>query len=142
MNLIDANVLIYAVNESDPQHRSARRWLDGALSDREAVGFAWAVLVAFVRLSTKVGLFPNPLPARDALDRVREWLDQPQSVIVEPTSRHLHVLSGLVGETGTGGNLVSDAHLAALAVEHDATLISYDRDFARFPGLRWGRPPA
>lgn len=140
MKLVDANVLLYAVNASDPRHHDARGWLDGALIGREAVGFAWAVLLAFVRLSTKVGLFPSPLPTNDALTQVREWLAQPASVLVDPTSRHLDVLAGLLVETGSGGNLVTDAHLAALAVEHDATVVSYDSDFGRFRGLTW-QPP-
>ncbi len=91
-------------------------------------------------MSTKVGLFPSPLATADALRQVREWLAQPPSVLIEPTSRHLGVLAGLLTETGTGGNLVADAHLAALAVEHDATVVSYDSDFGRFRGLTW-QPP-
>ncbi len=140
MNLVDANVLLYAVNEADPKHEESREWLDGALGEGEAVGFAWTVLLAFLRLSTKVSLFPNPLPVRDALARVSEWIEQPPSVIVEPTPRHLALVSGLLAETGTGANLVADAHLAALALEHDANVITYDTDFARFNGVRWRAP--
>ena len=140
MKLVDANVLLYAVNASEPRHDEARDWLDGALAGRETVGFAWAVLLAFVRLSTKVGLFPSPLPTSDALRQVREWLAQPPSLLVDPTSRHLGVLAGLLTETGTGGNLVTDAHLAALAVEHGGTVVTYDSDFGRFRGLTW-QPP-
>ncbi len=88
----------------------------------------------------KVGLFPSPLGTNDALTQVREWLAQPPSVLIEPTSRHLGVLAGLLTETGIGGNLVTDADLAALAVEHDATVVTYDSDFGRFRGLTW-RPP-
>ncbi|MGH9280406.1 MAG: type II toxin-antitoxin system VapC family toxin [Acidimicrobiales bacterium] len=141
MNIVDANVLLYAVNEADPKHERSRRWLDGALSERGAVAFAWVVVLAFVRLSTKPGLFPRPLPIDDALTTVRDWLDRPASVIVEPTTRHFDVLSGLLGELGTGGNLVADAHLAALAVEHNAQVVTYDSDFGRFPGVRWQPPP-
>lgn len=140
MNLVDANVLLYAVNEADPKHEESRTWLDAALGEREAVGFAWAALLAFLRLATKVSLFARPLPVGEALARVRAWTDQPPSVIVEPTPRHLHLVSGLLGAAGSGGNLVSDAHLAALALDHDATVVSYDTDFGRFPGVRW-RPP-
>ena len=140
MNLVDANILLYAVNEADPKHDEAREWLDRALGGREAVGFSWAVLLAFIRLSTKVSLFPNPLPVREAMARVREWTQQPPSVIAQPTPRHLELVSGLLSPVGTGGNLVSDAHLAALALEHDATVITYDTDFARFAGVRW-QPP-
>jgi toxin-antitoxin system PIN domain toxin len=141
VKLVDANVLLYAVNESDAKHSQARAWLDEALNGQEAVGFAWAVLLAFVRLSTKVGLFPDPLPVGSALATVRLWLEQPPSVVVEPSPRHLDVLGGLMEVLGTGGNLVPDAHLAALALEHGASVVSYDMDFGRFKGLRWG-PPA
>lgn len=142
MNLVDANVLLYAVNKADPKHDRSRRWLDGALGGRETVGFAWTVLLAFIRLSTKVGLFPRPLPVAEALARVREWTAQPPSVVAEPTPRHLDLLSGLLGEVGSGANLVNDAHLAALALEHNARIITYDTDFGRFSGVRWQPPPA
>lgn len=138
--MVDANVLLYAVNEADPKHEASREWLDAALGDREALGFAWAVLLAFIRLSTKVSLFPNPLSVRDAMTTVREWTEQPPSLIVETTPRHLELVSGLLLTAGTGGNLVSDAHLAALALEHDATVVTHDTDFARFTGLRWRLP--
>ena len=140
MKLVDANVLLYAVNEDDPKHEESRGWLDAALGEREAVGFSWIVVLAFLRLSTKVSLFPQPLPVRVALAQVRAWTDQPPSVVVEPTPRHLSVVGGLLAETGAGGNLVSDAHLAALALEHDATVVTYDTDFSRFTGVRWHPP--
>jgi len=142
VKLVDTNVLLYALNEADPKHDHARTWLDGALGGTEAVGFAWAVLLAFVRLSTKAGLFPRPLTAHGALDRVRSWLMQPPAVVVEPTVRHLDILRGLLGSLGTGANLVDDAHLAALAIEHGAEIVSYDNDFGRFEGLRWRVPPS
>jgi toxin-antitoxin system PIN domain toxin len=104
------------------------------------VGFAWTVLLAFVRLSTKVGLFPRPLPVDGALARVREWTAQPPSVIVEPTPRHLDLVTGLLDQVGPGANLVNDAHLAALALEHGARVITYDSDFGRFGGVRWEPP--
>ena len=140
MNLVDANVLLYAVNEADPKHDECRRWLDSALGGPATVGLAWTVVLAFLRLSSKVGLFPRPLSVGGALERVREWSAQPACVVVEATPRHLAVLAGLLAGVGTGGNLVSDAHLAALAVEHDATLITYDTDFGRFAGVRWHPP--
>lgn len=140
MKLIDANVLIYAVNEADPKHEESRAWLDDALGGRESIGFAGVVVLAFLRLSTKVGLFPDPLPVEDALARLRAWTEQPVAVLVEATPRHLDILAGLLTEVGTGGNLVSDAHLAALALEHDATVVSYDHDFGRFTGVRWHPP--
>ena len=141
MNLVDANVLLYAVNEDAPHHRSAKAWLDGALSGGDTVGFAWVALLAFVRLTTKVGLFPTPLATGDALDRVDAWLAQPAAVIVEPTARHAAVLRDLLAAIGTDGNLVNDAHLAALAIEHRSGIVSYDNDFGRFPGVSWSAPP-
>lgn len=140
MNLVDANVLLYAVNEADPKHEASRQWLDTALAGHETVGFAWAPVLAFLRLSTKVGLFPKPLPVPDALERVTVWIEQPPSVVVEATPRHLGLVGGLLAQVGTGGNLVSDAHLGALALEHDAAVITYDSDFGRFPGVRWHPP--
>lgn len=140
MQLVDANVLLYAVNESDPKHETSRAWLDAALVGREAVGFDWTVLLAFVRLATRGGLFPDPLPVGETTARVQEWLAQPPSVVVEPTTRHAEVLAGLLEQVGAGGNLVADAHLAALAIEHAATVVTYDTDFARFAGVDW-RPP-
>jgi len=140
MLLVDANVLLYAVNADSAEHPSAFGWLDGALDGPETVGWSWHVLLAFLRVSTRSGIFPSPLPAADAIAQVRSWLDAPGGVVVSPTGRHLGLLSGLLRSSGTAGNLVSDAHLAALALEHDATVISYDRDFTRFDGVRWRLP--
>ena len=140
MKVVDANVLIYAVNEDDVRHERSRKWLDDALSGTEAVGFSWIVVLAFIRLTTKIGLFPSPLTAAHATDRVRAWLAQPAAVVVEPTARHLEVLAGLLAPVGTGGNLVSDAHLATLAAEHDATVITFDTDFTRFAGVKSQEP--
>ena len=136
MKVVDANVLLYAVDEDAPRHEGARIWLDGALSGGATVGFAWIVLLAFLRLSTKKGLFAHPLSASDALARVDEWLAQPSAVVIEPTARHLEVMMSLVSAVGQGGNLFNDAHLAALSVEHRGQVVTYDTDFGRFPGVR------
>ncbi len=140
MNLVDANVLLYAVDEDAPLHSPAIGWLDPALAGREAVGFAWTVVHSFVRLSTHPSLFAKPLTPDQAFDVLESWLDQPASMVVDPTIRHLSVLRGLLTQLGTAANLVNDAHLAALAVEHGAEIVSFDADFARFPGVRWHRP--
>lgn len=140
MRLVDANVLLHAVNGSSPLHERSRKWIDAALSGTEAVGFAWVVLLAFLRLATHRTVFPRPLASEAAVGTIREWLAQPAAVLVEPTPRHLDVLGGLLAETGTAGNLVSDAHLAALSTEHDAPVVSFDADFSRFRGVRWERP--
>lgn len=140
MRVVDANVLLYAVNSDTTHHESSRRWLDAALSGADTVGFTWLAVTAFIRISTRIGLFPNPLTTAEALEQVRGWLDAPGARVLEPTGQHLSVLEGLLAAVGTGGNLVSDAHLAAIALEHRASVVSYDDDFGRFPGLRWHRP--
>lgn len=136
MRLVDANVLLYAVNETSAYHVRARSWLDGALGGREPVAFSWTVLLAFLRLATHPAVFPHPLTAQEATAVVRAWLTQPTALVVEPTSRHVDLIAGLLAEAGTAANLVNDAHLAALALEHDAVLVSFDADFGRFAGLR------
>ncbi|MFN2495178.1 MAG: type II toxin-antitoxin system VapC family toxin [Pseudonocardiaceae bacterium] len=140
MKLVDANVFLYAVNESAEHHNEAVSWLDGALNGRSTVGFSWISLLAFVRLSTKVGLFPAPLTVDQAVDRVRAWLAQPTSVLLEPAAQHLDVLCSLLSPLGGGGNLINDAHLAALAIEHRGEVVSYDSDFGRFASLTWSTP--
>lgn len=142
MKLVDANVLLYAVNEDAVHHDESRRWLDGALSGGDTVGFSWIVLLAFVRLSTKEGLFPRPLALDGAMDRVDAWLGAAPAVIVEPSADHGRILRSLLAGVGVGGNLVNDAHLAALAVANRCPVVSYDNDFARFAGVRWLTPAA
>ena len=142
MKLVDANVLLYAVNSDAVHHATARSWIDDALSGSDTVAFAWVALLAFVRLSTKVGLFPSPLTVAESMDRVDAWLAAPPAVVVEPTVGHGRVLRDLLARLGAGGNLVNDAHLAALAVEHRCTIVSFDNDFARFAGVDWVLPGA
>lgn len=141
MKLVDANVLLYAVNADAVHHERARRWIDGALSGEDTVAFAWIALLAFMRLSTKVGLFPAPLTIDQAMDRVDAWTGAGPAVVVEPTAQHGTILRGLLRSVGVGGNLVSDAHLAALAIEHRCGILSFDNDFGRFPGVDWTLPP-
>jgi toxin-antitoxin system PIN domain toxin len=140
VKLPDVNLLLYAIDEEAPRHAKARAWLEQVLSGTESVAFAWAVLLGFVRISTNPAAFESPLSAEEALDYVEGWLDQPVADIVHPTPEHASTLRELLGPTGTAGNLTSDAHLAALALEHGAELCSCDTDFARFAGLRWLDP--
>lgn len=140
MVVVDANVLLYAVDQDSAYHGEAFSWLDSSLAGAESVGFAWMVLLAFVRLATNGAVFPMPMSTGEALDQVDAWLGAPAAVIAQPTPRHAGLLRGLLGETGTGGNLTTDAHLAALALEHRADIVSYDRDFGRFPGVRHRLP--
>lgn len=140
MHLVDANVLIHAVNRASARHEVARTWLDDALAGSEAVGFGWVALLAFLRLSTHPSIFARPLDATDATGVVRAWLAQPPAVVVAPGPRHAEVLGDLLAEAGTAGNLVNDAHLAALAIEHGAAIATFDADFGRFRGVRSVRP--
>jgi hypothetical protein len=140
MKLLDANLLLYAVNKDAPLHGKAKAWLETTLSGRETVAFSWNVILAFVRLTTRPGLFRDALSPERAFDLVAAWLDQPSAKVVNPGPRHLGILRGLLTALGTGGNLTSDAHLAALAIEQNAELCSCDSDFARFAGLDWRNP--
>jgi toxin-antitoxin system PIN domain toxin len=132
VKIVDANVLVYAVNESSRAHAVSRAWLIAALSGNEAVGLPWMNLLAFVRITTNGRLFPQPLTATAALNTVRSWLASPAAVTPEPTSRHLEVLTTMLNKVGTAGNLTMDAHLAALATEHHADIVTFDRDLQRF----------
>lgn len=140
MKVVDANVLLYAVNADSRHHEVSLRWLDGALRGADTVAFTWLATTAFVRISTKVGLFPTPLTSAEALDQVRLWLAAPGARVLEPTGQHLAVVERLLHQVGTGGNLVNDAHLAAVAVEHRAEVVSWDADFGRFDEVRWRTP--
>ncbi|MGB3896202.1 type II toxin-antitoxin system VapC family toxin [Mycolicibacter sinensis] len=139
MKIVDANVLLYAVNTAAEHHAASLGWLDRALSGGDTVGFAWVPLLAFIRLSTKEGLFPRPLRPADAMSRVSDWTTASSATIVNPTPRHADILTETLARVGTGGNLANDAHLAALATEHRAGIVSYDADFGRL-GVRWDRP--
>lgn len=142
MKLPDVNLLLYALDETAPRHDPARRWLEQQLSGSQTVAFAWVVLLAFLRLSTNAQVFEEPLSGDEALDEIDRWLSQPATTIVHPTDRHPAVLRDLLRPLGTAANLTTDAHLAALAIEHGAELCSSDSDFSRFPGLRWHDPLA
>lgn len=140
MKLPDLNLLIYAIDEGSPLHEQARPWLERTLSGTEEVGFAWPVLLGFIRLSTNAAVFERPLGAGEALDCVDGWLGQTVTAVVHPTPQHAALLRRLLEPLGTAGNLTTDAHLAALAIEHGAELCSHDADFSRFGGLRWSDP--
>ncbi len=142
MRVLDANLLLYAVDERSPRHTKARTWLEATLSGADTVGLTWGVLLAFVRMSTRASVFAQPLDVSEALDLVDSWLDQPCTTVLGPTERHSSVLRTLLQPLGAAGNLSSDAHLAAIAIEHGAEVNSCDTDFARFPGLRWKDPLA
>ena len=136
MVLVDANVLLQTANENAAEHSRAQDWIEAALNGSELIGFAWIVLLGFVRLATRRPVLAQPLEVDEAFDLVDDWLTAPSATLVQPTSRHASVLRGLLLEAGTAGNLVSDAHLAALAVEHGARICTFDRDFQRFAGVQ------
>ena len=142
MKLPDVNLLIYAVDESSRHHAQARPWLEQTLSGTEEVGFAWLVLLGFLRIATNPAAFGNALTPARAFEFIDSWLDSSVATVVHPAERHPGLLRDLLMPLGTAGNLTGDAHLAALAIEHGAELCSHDTDFARFPGLRWHDPLA
>jgi toxin-antitoxin system PIN domain toxin len=133
--LVDANVLIYAIDADSPHHPLARRWLEEALSGTRPIGFAWVVILAFLRLTTRTGILRKPLPPERAMAYVDEWLEQPYVAAVGPGQGHWPILRKLLRDSGTAGNLTSDAHLAAVALELGASICSTDGDFERFPGI-------
>lgn len=135
MILIDANLLIYAVNSDAPQHAAARDWFEQVLSGDSEVGLAWIVVLAFLRIATRPGILAQPLAVDDALSVVDGWFRQPMVNAVSAGPNHWLLLRQLLGDSGTGGNITSDAHLAAMALEQGATIYSADYDFRRFAGL-------
>jgi toxin-antitoxin system PIN domain toxin len=138
--LVDANLLLYASLEDFPQHAAAREWLDAQLNGPRRVGLPWPALLAFVRITTNPRLFASPLSTEAAWRQVRGWLSCPSVWIPGPGERHAEILGELLVASKATGNLVPDAHLAALALEHGLTLYSTDRDFAAFAGLAWVDP--
>lgn len=142
MILVDVNLLLYATNVSASQHHVAREWLDRQLVETPRVGLPWATLLGFLRLATNARVIARPLTMAAAWQQVSQWLACEPTWIPLPTERHGEVLGRLLAEPGMYGNLVPDAHLAALAIEHGLTLCSTDGDFARFPELKWLNPMA
>jgi uncharacterized protein len=142
MKMPDANVLLYALDDTSTRHAGAKAWLDASLSGSEEVGFAWVVLLAVLRLTTKSTVFARPLRTAEAFDIIDGWLEQPCATIMHPTIRHVGLLRGLLTAAGTAGNLTTDAHLAALSIEYGAAVATYDADFARFPGVLTVNPDA
>ena len=140
MILVDANILLYAEDQLSPRHAAARSWWDAQLSMSSPVCLSWTVLGAFIRIGTNPSVFEHPLSLDQAISRVQSWLDQPCTRIIHPTERHWTVFRKMLLEGQAVANLVTDAHLAALAVEHGCELISTDSDFSRFHGIRWSNP--
>ncbi|HET7038394.1 MAG TPA: type II toxin-antitoxin system VapC family toxin [Gemmatimonadales bacterium] len=142
MRLVDLNILLYAVNRDSAQHARAKAWLDRTLTDDRPVALPWVVLLGFLRVTTSARVFPEPLRPTEAMAVVDGWLARPPVIPLAPGEGHWSILRELLAESGTAGNLTTDAHLAALALEHGAELCSTDADFARFRRLRWVNPLA
>lgn len=140
MILVDANLLLYAYDASAQEHSRAKAWIEGVLSGRSPVGLPWQNILAFLRIVTNARAVSSPMTRPQALAIVADWLARPQVVTPTPGDAHWQILQGLIESSQARGPLIMDAHLAALAVEHGATLYSADQDFARFPGLDWNNP--
>lgn len=140
MILVDANLLLYAYHARAPQHAAAKAWLESALSGPELFRVAWLTVWAFLRIGTNPRIFDRPLSIAEAEAAVSSWLEQPNADVLEPGDRHWAILARLMREGQAAGPLVMDAALAALAIEHGATLYTTDRDFARFRELEWTNP--
>ena len=140
MIIPDVNVLVHAYDADFPQHQAAKDWWEEALNLPRPVGLPWAVTLGFLRITTNRTILARPLPVVAALDIVRSWLKQPGVRVLVPGERYGEIVFGLLEELGAAGNLTTDAHLAALAIEYRAEIASTETDFARFPGLRWFNP--
>jgi toxin-antitoxin system PIN domain toxin len=140
MNLIDANLLLYAYNSATEQHHAARRWIEGVFSSAEPAGLTWVTILAFLRLATNPRVFARPLSERDAVTIVDQWLRVPAVRVFDPGPRHWTILSGLILTGQVRGPLMTDAYLAAIAIEHGLVLCTNDKDFTRFDGLRVFNP--
>jgi toxin-antitoxin system PIN domain toxin len=136
----DVNLLIYAYDDESSEHPTARKWWDGLLNGREPVGLPWAVVIGFIRVITNPRAMRSPVATADAVGYVREWFRHPHVLLLNPGPMHLDYVERSLFAAGVGGNLVSDSHIAAIAMEHQAEVHSNDGDFARFPGLLWRNP--
>jgi len=140
MIIPDVNVLIHAYNSGSLRHKTARDWWERTLTLPRPVGLCWASILGFLRIATHRKILENPMRPDDAIRRVLSWLKVPDVQILTPGESHAEILFGLLEHLGTAGNLTTDAHLAAIAIEYQAELASTDADFARFPNLRWFNP--
>jgi len=138
--LVDANILLYAEDSLSRHHDQARQWWDTQLSGSAPVCLCWTVMNAFIRIGTNPRVFERPLSLEEATSCVQGWLDQPCTRVVVPTERHWDVFRQLLVDGKATANLVMDAHLAALSIEHGCELQSADLDFSRFPKLKWTNP--
>lgn len=140
MKLVDTNVLVNVANRDAEDHALAKGWLDRSLGGSAPVGFAWLALVGFVRIVTNPRIVPSPYTVAEAMTSVDAWLGARSAQVLQPGRSHAARFRQVLESGGGGANLTNDAHLAAIALEHRATVVSFDSDFARFPGVKWERP--
>ncbi len=140
MLIPDINILVHAYNLNSPRHERARCWWEDTLNQPRPIGMPWPTVLGFIRIMTHRNVLENPMHVEDAIRRVRAWLKHPAVQVLSPGDHHAEILFSLLTHLGTAGNLTTDAHLAALAIEYQAELVSTDTDFDRFPGLRWFNP--
>jgi uncharacterized protein len=140
MTLVDLTLLIAAVNSRAPKHKGARSWWEEKLNGTQEVGLSWLVVLGFIRLTTNPKVMPNPLLLADAIAVVDEWLARPNVKMLQVTPQHWNILQNMLHAVGHGAALTMEAHLACLAIEHDAEIATADEDFSHFPGLKWRNP--
>lgn len=140
MTLVDLTILMSAVNSRAPRHKKARSWWEDLLNSDEEVGLTWLVVLGFIRLTTHPKVMPEPLLLADAVEMVDAWLARPNVKLVQVTGQHWNLLQNMLFAVGHGTALTMDAHLACLAIEHNAEVVSTDDDFSHFPGLKWHNP--
>jgi len=140
MKVVDLNLIIYALNSDSPFHEKAHQWLEEALSSDEVFGLPWVVILGFLRITTNPRIMPNPISSNSALEIIENWLSLPMVRVLSPSKRHWDIFRRIIEPLGAAGNLTTDAHLAALAVECGATLYTTDNDFSRFQFLKWVNP--
>ncbi len=136
----DVNLLVHSHDMEFVRHAEARKWWEDRMNGTDSVGLGWVALLGFIRITTNSRILSNPLSVSGACERVKSWLERPQSILIHPGDRHAEILFQLLQDAGSAGNLTTDAHLAALAIEHQAELHSTDADMGRFRGLRWVNP--
>lgn len=140
MILPDINLLVYAHDETSRHHSKARQWWEDQLNGSRMIGLSWVAVLGFIRLLTNPRIFQNPFSPSEILAIIGTWLEQPHVKIIHPSEQHFKILTSLLERIGTAGNLTTDAHLAALAIERGLVLQTTDSDFTRFPGLKWNNP--
>lgn len=140
MKIVDLNILLYAVNRDAHHHHTVCSWWEQAMSGEETIGLPWLVLLGFLRIATNPRVFPRPLTSDQAIERMDAWVSHPNTVVISETEDQWRILKSLIEETGTTGNLTTDAHLASMAIAYGAVLVSCDTDFVRFQRVRWESP--